>query len=158
MSGRQDDVVRQMIETLSLAPHPEGGWYRELWRAPSQEGERASATSIHFLLEAHQHSHWHRVDAAEIWLWHAGDPLLLSVAGSDSGPVEDIRLGPDVLAGDWPQHVIAPGEWQAATPLPGHAGFTLVSCVVSPAFEFEGFTLAPPGWRPGAEPGTGPMG
>lgn len=141
--------AKTLIEELRLSPHPEGGWYRETWRAPAEEGERSQATAIHFLLEAHQRSHWHKVDAAEIWLWHAGDPLLLSLATSPKGPVRDVRLGADAVAGDLPQYVVAPHEWQAASPLPGTAGYTLVSCVVAPAFEFEGFTLAPPDWRPG---------
>jgi len=141
--------AKAVIEALRLSPHPEGGWYRETWRAAAEGGERACATAIHFLLEAHQRSHWHRVDAAEIWLWHAGDPLLLSLATDDEGPVREMQLGPDVLDGDVPQYVIAPGEWQAAAPLPGQNGYTLVSCVVAPAFQFEGFELAPEGWRPG---------
>ena len=144
--------VKALIERLALAPHPEGGWFRELWRADSAEGERARATSIHFLLEAHQRSHWHKVDATEIWLWHAGDPLLLSLAADAAGPVRKVRLGPDVLAGDAPQVIIAHGEWQAAAPLPGPGSYTLVSCIVSPAFEFAGFELAPPLWHPGAQP------
>ena len=150
------DKAKQVIEALSLSPHPEGGWYRETWRAPAPDGERAQATAIHFLLEAHQRSHWHRVDAAEIWLWHAGDPLLLSLADEDEGPVQEIMLGGDPLAGHNPQHVIAPHAWQAAAPLPGGEGYTLVSCVVAPAFEFAGFELAPPKWYPGAPGGTEP--
>jgi predicted cupin superfamily sugar epimerase len=141
--------VKALIEALSLLPHPEGGWYRETWRAEAPEGERAGATAILFLLEAHQRSHWHRVDAAEVWLWHAGDPLMLSLAADEQGPVRETRLGPDVLLGDCPQYIVAPGDWQAAAPLPGGAGYTLVSCVVAPAFEFAGFTLAPPDWNPG---------
>ncbi|BBC74337.1 cupin [Altererythrobacter sp. B11] len=141
--------AKRVIEALRLSPHPEGGWYRETWRAPAAEGERGHATAIHFLLEAHQRSHWHRVDAAEIWLWHTGDPLLLSLSADADGPVREIRLGPDVLGGDLPQYVVAPAEWQAAAPLPGSAGYTLASCVVAPAFRFEGFELAAEGWRPG---------
>lgn len=141
--------VKALIEDLRLLPHPEGGWYRETWRAEAPEGERAGATAILFLLEAHQRSHWHCVDAAEIWLWHAGDPLLLSLSAGREGPVREVRLGPDVLAQDIPQYVVAPYEWQAAAPLPGQAGYTLVSCVVTPGFEFAGFNLAEPGWRPG---------
>ena len=141
--------AKALIEALRLVPHPEGGWYRETWRAAASDGERATATAILFLIEAHQRSHWHRVDAAEIWLWHAGDPLLLSLAAGDEGPVREVRLGPNVLDGDLAQYVVAPDEWQAAAPLPGQAGYTLVSCVVSPAFEFAGFTLAPEGWQPG---------
>ena len=150
--------VKELIEELRLLPHPEGGWYRETWRSPAADGAkeqaRAAATAILFLLEAHQRSHWHRIDAAELWLWHAGDALLLSVAAGDEGPVREMQLGPNVLAGDCPQYVVAPGEWQAATPLPGKRGFTLVSCVVTPGFEFAGFTLAPERWRPGPEQGA----
>ena len=142
--------AKAIIEQLRLVPHPEGGWYRETWRDHAEGGERARATAILFLLEDHQRSHWHRVDAAELWLWHAGDPLLLEVS-AESGPPRDTRLGPDVLNGDVPQFIVAPGEWQCAAPLPGTAGYTLVSCVVTPAFEFAGFTLAPEGWRPGLE-------
>ncbi|MEO6042104.1 MAG: cupin domain-containing protein [Croceibacterium sp.] len=144
--------AKALIEALRLVPHPEGGWFRETWRAPAADGERAAATAILFLLEEHQRSHWHAVDADELWLWHAGDPLLLQLSAGERGPLGDIRLGPDVLAGDNPQYLVQPGEWQAAAPLPGLAGYTLVSCIVSPGFEFAGFTLAPDGWRPGQEP------
>jgi len=143
--------AKTLIAELRLSPHPEGGWFRETWRAQTEEGERGLATAIYFLLEAHQRSHWHKVDAAEIWLWHAGDALLLSLAAGDDGPVRDVRLGPNVIAGDCPQYLVAPDEWQAAAPLPGKRGFTLVSCVVAPGFEFAGFTLAPPNWRPGKQ-------
>jgi predicted cupin superfamily sugar epimerase len=142
--------ARQIIETLNLQPHPEGGWYRETWRAPAADGARAAGTAIHFLLEAGQRSHWHRVDATEIWLFHAGDALRLSLAEGDEGPVHSLVLGGDVLAGHAAQHVIPPGHWQAAEPSPvARAGYTLVSCIVAPGFEFSGFELAPPGWAPG---------
>jgi predicted cupin superfamily sugar epimerase len=145
--------AKTVIAELRLSPHPEGGWFRETWRAPEEEGAeepgRASATTIYFLLEAHQRSHWHKVDAAEVWLWHAGDPLMLSVSVSPNGPVREVRLGPDVIAGDRPHYVVGAHEWQAAAPLPGPVGYTLVSCVVSPGFRFSGFTLAPPDWQPG---------
>lgn len=137
---------RALIANLGLAPHPEGGWYRETWRAAAPAGERASATVILFLLEKGQRSHWHKVDAAELWFWHAGSALALGIADADAGPVETVRLGPDVLAGMRPQQLIAPHVWQAA-----HAdkGWALVSCVVSPGFDFAGFTLAAPEWAPG---------
>lgn len=142
--------AQEIIERLELAPHPEGGWYRETWRAPSENGERAGGTAIHFLLERGQRSHWHRVDAAEVWLFHAGDPLRLSLSTSDAGPVRSVILGNDVLAGHSVQHVVLPNEWQAAEPAPvGAAGYSLVSCLVVPGFDFAGFTLAPPGWEPG---------
>lgn len=142
--------AKSIITELGLAQHPEGGWYRETWRAPAADGERASATLIQFLLETGQSSHWHRVDAAEIWLWHAGNPLELRVSAPESGLVATETLGPDVLADHAVQHVIEPGHWQAARPSSGECDFTLVSCVVSPGFEFSGFTLAPPDWSPDA--------
>ncbi len=146
--------AEHLIAKLDLQPHPEGGWYRETWRAKAAEGERASGTLIHFLLERHQSSHWHQVDAAEIWLWHAGNPLKLELSTPGSGDVRTVLLGPDVGTNHMAQHVIAPGEWQAARPLDGDHDFVLVSCVVSPGFQFSGFTLAPPGWKPALEKGA----
>lgn len=135
-----------LVAKLQLAPHPEGGWYRETWRAPEPGGRRGAATAILFLLAKGERSHWHRVDADELWLWHAGAPLLLSQAESDGAAVERRTMGGDVLAGEQPQLRIPAGWWQAAE---AEAGWTLVSCVVAPAFLFEGFELAPPGWAPG---------
>lgn len=140
--------AKDLIETLELQRHPEGGWFRETWRAPAAPGERARATLIYFLLETGQNSHWHQVDAAEIWLWHSGNPIELKVSEPDSGEVESVVLGPDLTQGHVAQHVIHPHDWQAAKPLSGNHDFALVSCVVTPGFEFEGFTLAPPEWRP----------
>ena len=142
--------ARTLIETLGLKPHPEGGWYAETWRAPAEPGARAGSTAIHYLLEVGQASHWHRVDAAEIWLWHAGDPLVLSCASGDAGPVEQTILGPALSEGQRVQHVVPAGHWQAARPVAGSSGYTLVSCVVAPGFEFAGFELAQPEWEPGA--------
>jgi predicted cupin superfamily sugar epimerase len=139
-------TARELIDALGLQPHPEGGWYRETWRAAAGEDGRAAGTAIHFLLEEGQASHWHRVDAAEIWLFHAGGSLALSTSASDTGPVRTVRLGNDVLAGEVPQHVIPAGAWQAAR---ADRGWALLSCIVVPGFTFEGFTLAPPGWAPG---------
>lgn len=142
------DDARALIDRLGLSPHPEGGWYRETWRAPAAPGARACATAIHFLLEKGQRSHWHKVDATEIWLWHGGSPLTLLTAPDDTGPVTTQILGSDPLAGQVPQHVIAPHHWQATE---ARDGWGLVSCIVSPGFDFEGFTLAPPGWSPGRD-------
>jgi predicted cupin superfamily sugar epimerase len=145
--------AKELIAKLRLQPHPEGGWYSETWRADAVDGGRAGGTAIHFLLEAGQRSHWHTVDAAEIWLFHSGDPLRLSLAGSEAGPVRSVVLGSDVLSGHSVQHVVQPGEWQAAEPAPvGAAGYSLVSCVVVPGFDFAGFTLAPAGWSPTSQP------
>jgi hypothetical protein len=130
-----------LIAALSLAPHPEGGWYRETWAGPDIGG-RPSGTAILFLLQAGERSHWHRVDADEIWLWHAGAPLVLRIAEAA------VRLGPGVLGGERPQAVVPAGIWQAAATT---GAYTLVSCTVSPGFRFAGFELAPPGFDiPGA--------
>lgn len=138
--------ARALIEKLALAPHPEGGWYRETWRGPTGADGRASGTAIHFLLEAGQRSHCHRVDAEEIWLWHAGSALALSLAATDRAAPVTHRLGPDVLAGEAPQIRIPAYHWQAAN---APHGWALVSCLVVPGFDFAGFTLAPPEWAPG---------
>ena len=135
-------TAEAIIAKLGLQPHPEGGWYRQTWVGP-MVGGRASGTAILFLLKAGERSHWHRVDADEIWLWHAGAPLVLSM-GVDRA-VEH-RLGPDVLGGEVVQAVVPAGWWQAAR---STGEWTLVSCTVSPGFRFEGFELAPPGWELG---------
>lgn len=137
--------AKALIAALNLQPHPEGGWYRETWRAPHGEGERAGGTAILFLLEEGQRSHWHRVDATEIWFWHAGHPLRLSTAAGDDGPVSTMVLGPAVTDGAHVQGIIPAGYWQSAD---AESGWVLVSCTVTPGFEFSGFTLAPPGWQP----------
>jgi predicted cupin superfamily sugar epimerase len=133
-----------LIAALGLAPHPEGGWYRETFRSPAAEGPRPAATVIHFLLKAGESSHWHRVDADEIWCWQAGSPLLLDI--SDKATREVIRLGPDLLTGQRAHAVVPAQAWQAAR---AEAGWALLSCIVAPGFRFEGFELAPPGWQPG---------
>jgi uncharacterized protein len=129
-----------IIEALNLSPHPEGGHYREVWRHSPPDGRRGVATSILFLLEHGQRSHWHRVDAAEIWLWQAGAALALHVEGHPS-----VRLGPDLDAGDSLQATVPAHAWQAAEPC---GAWSLVSCIVAPAFSFNGFELAPEGWAP----------
>ncbi len=130
----------QIIETLDLAPHPEGGHYRQTWVADNDG--RPAGTCIYFLLKAGEASHWHKVDATEIWLFHAGAPLILSLSASDDGPAEDHFLSPDLTTGA-PQLIVPEGHWQAARTT---GDFTLVSCTVSPGFQFGGFTLAPPGF------------
>lgn len=138
-------TAADLIARLALSPHPEGGWYRETWRAPpSAGGARSAGTSILFLLEAGQRSHWHRVDASELWLFQAGTPLTLHTAAGER--VTSVRLGVDLAAGEQPQCVVQPHQWQAAE---AGAGWCLVACVVVPAFDFAGFQLAPAGWVPG---------
>lgn len=136
---------KQIIEKLGLAPHPEGGWYKETWRAAAAPGTRASGTAIYFLLEQGQRSHWHKVDATEIWLYHAGAPLTLKLS-DDGTTTRAVTLGPGLENGEHPQAIVPPHCWQAAKSL---GEWTLVSCTVSPGFEFEGFELAPPDWTPG---------
>lgn len=135
------ETADRIIAALELQPHPEGGWFRQTWSGP-EVGGRASGTAIHFLLRAGERSHWHRVDACEIWLYHAGAPLILAL--SETGALaREHRLGPQVLAGEAPQIVVPQGWWQMAR---SEGAFTLVSCTVSPGFRFEGFELAPPGF------------
>ncbi len=132
-----DDI----IAALDLAPHPEGGWYRQTW-AGAPAGGRPSGTAIHFLLRAGERSHWHRIDATEIWFWQAGAPLALRIAEGEAGPVHSLTLGPDPLAHAM-QGIVPPGRWQAAH---GLGDWTLVGCTVTPGFTFDGFELAPPGF------------
>jgi predicted cupin superfamily sugar epimerase len=135
--------ANEIIRQLNMQPHPEGGHYAETWRTPG--AGRAVMTAIYYLLEADQVSAWHRVDAEEVWLWHAGGPLALTVSPPDGKGASARTLGPDLRAGQRPQFVIPAHCWQTAETL-GH--WTLVSCIVAPGFEFSGFTLAPKDWRP----------
>lgn len=136
-----NDVVRR----LELKPHPEGGFYRETWRDPRTDAAgRAASSLIYFLLGAGDVSDWHRVDAAEVWHYYAGAPLVLTQSpnGHDASAA---HLGPDILGGQSPQIVVPAHHWQTATSL---GAWTLVGCTVAPAFDFAGFELAPPDWRP----------
>ena len=136
---------QDIVERLGLNPHPEGGWYRETWRAEVAEGRRAAGTAIYYLLEAGQISRWHRVDAAEIWHWYAGAALDLALSPDGIGRAVAV-LGPAIGAGERPQILVPAGCWQSAA---SRGEFTLVGCTVSPGFAFEGFELAPEGWAPG---------
>jgi predicted cupin superfamily sugar epimerase len=135
----------QIVQALGLQPHPEGGWYVETFRDTPADGGRAASTAIYYLLEAGQRSAWHRVDAVEVWHFHAGAPLTLSIAPPD-GLAEVVRLGPDVVGGERPQAVVPKGWWQAAE---STGAWTLVGCTVAPGFEFAGFEMAAEGWAPG---------
>lgn len=140
-------TAAEIITALALRPHPEGGWYGETYRSPATADERPAVSAIHYLLEAGQVSAWHRIDATEVWLYHAGAPLKLSLAAADDAPPQTHRLGPEVLAGERPQIVVPTGWWQSAA---SSGDWTLVSCVVGPAFHFDGFEMAEAGWAPGA--------
>ena len=141
--------AQDIIRLLGLEPHPEGGYYRETFRDErcGPDG-RAASTLIYFLLKAGQISAWHKVDAVEVWHYHAGAPLRLSLWRS-GGPLQIVHLGVDLLSGERPQCVVPAGYWQMAECLgTADAAWTLVGCSVAPGFEFSGFELAPPGWQP----------
>jgi uncharacterized protein len=140
----QELSAAEVIRLLDLRPHPEGGHFRETFRDPRHDADgRALSTAIYFLLAAGERSHWHRIDAVEIWNWHAGAVLALKFAGSDG--ITTVRLGADLAAGERPQAVVPAGAWQAAASL---GAWTLVTCTVAPGFDFRGFELAPEGWMP----------
>lgn len=133
-----------VIRLLELKPHPEGGHFREMFRDDNTVGgQRAASTAIYYLLARGERSHWHRVDAAEVWHFYGGDSLLLEIAGENE--VTRLVLGPDLAAGARPQLVVPKGVWQAAQSL---GAWTLAGCTVAPGFEFSGFEMAPKGWAP----------
>jgi len=136
--------AEQVISALGLAPHPEGGHFRETFRDAAAGGARAASTAIYYLLRRGEVSRWHRIDAAEIWHWYAGAPLLLSLAEDGRAP-RRLRLGNDLAAGERPQAAVPARAWQSAQSL---GAWTLLGCTVAPGFEFAGFELAPEGWEP----------
>jgi uncharacterized protein len=136
-------TAAEIIRRLALKPHPEGGHYRETFRDTNLINGRAASTSIYFLLQRGERSHWHRVDAVETWHYYSGAPLELSVV--DGASEEVIRLGPDIAAGEAPQVTVPARAWQAAQTL---GEWTLTGCTVAPGFDFSGFELAPKDWKP----------
>lgn len=132
--------AQDIITTLRLSPHPEGGYYRQTW-SDSTGTPRPHGTCIYFLLDAGKPSHWHKVDAVEIWHFYAGAPLRLKLAETENGPRQDILFGPDLGTGQRPQCIVPKDWWQAAETT---GDWTLVGCTVSPGFSFDGFELAPP--------------
>ena len=133
-----------IIARLDLKPHPEGGYYRETFRDENVDAEgRSRSTAIYFLLARGERSHWHRIDAAEVWHYYAGSPLKLSI--THDGPAETIQLGTDLVAGERPQAVVPAHAWQSAESL---GDWTLVGCTVAPGFDFSAFELAEPDWSP----------
>ena len=133
----------EIIRLLALEPHPEGGHYRETFRDSRSVEGRAASTAIYFLLARGERSHWHRIDAVEVWHYYAGAPLALRIA--HDGGASTIRLGPDLAAGERPQAAVPAGAWQAAE---SQGEWTLVGCTVAPGFEFRSFELAPQDWSP----------
>lgn len=136
----------EIILLLGLEPHPEGGHFKEVFRDEGEAGARAHSTAIYYLLRKGERSHWHKVDAAEIWHWYAGAPLRLCVAKEETKPASEFLLGNDLVHGERPQHVVPAHAWQAAESC---GEWTLVGCTVAPGFDFAGFELAAKGWAPG---------
>jgi predicted cupin superfamily sugar epimerase len=137
----------EVIAALGLKPHPEGGHFRETFRDEARaKGGRAAGTAIYYLLKAGERSHWHKVDAAEIWHWYAGAPLCLAIARADGDEAMVETLGPKLDQGEHPQIVVPAHAWQSAESM---GTFTLAGCTVAPGFEFSGFIMAPDGWHPG---------
>ena len=141
-SAKEVDAI---IRALGLKPHPEGGHYAETWRHAVPAGERGAGTAIYYLLAAGEVSAWHRVDAVEIWHFYGGAPLALSIS-EEGKTARNAILGSKVEAGQQPQIMVPAHAWQMAA---STGAWSLVGCTVSPAFEFAGFELAPPGWSPG---------
>ena len=142
MTGRF--TATDVIRLLGLEPHPEGGHFRETFRDACEIGGRAVSTAIYFLLARGERSHWHRIDAVEVWHWYAGAPLALEIC-REPRRVERLTLGFALAGGERPQVVVPSHAWQAAQSL---GDWTLCGCSVAPGFDFKGFELAPPGWSP----------
>src|SRR5262245_15677225 len=136
--------AEEVVRLLDLKPHPEGGYFRETFRDPLIIDGRAASTAIYYLLAAGEHSRWHRIDAAEVWHYHAGAPLALSIAAPGSDVLR-LTLGPDLKTGAHPQAVVPAGAWQSAQSL---GDWTLAGCTVAPGFEFQKFEAAPEDWTP----------
>lgn len=137
-------TAAEVIKLLDLAPHPEGGHFRETFRDALERDGRSCSTAIYYLLKAGEVSRWHRVDAAEIWHWYAGAPLRLNISSGDAEATECV-LGSALADGQRPQVVVPKDHWQSARSL---GDWTLVGCTVAPGFEFSGFEMAPEGWEP----------
>ncbi|MBB6633792.1 cupin domain-containing protein [Cohnella thailandensis] len=144
-------TLSPLVEALDLQPHVEGGWFREMWKSSFEiprevlgaaySGARASASSVYFLLHPGEVSAWHKVLSDELWLYHSGGPLLLTLGGKGDEPEkgETFVLGMDLEKGQRPQALVPAGAWQTATPLGDEPVF--VTCIVAPAFHYDDFTL-----------------
>jgi predicted cupin superfamily sugar epimerase len=139
-----EPTAAEIIARLALRPHPEGGYYRETFRDLRLDANgRSRSTAIYFLLARGQRSHWHRIDAVEVWHYYAGSPLMLEIA--DDNGRWSFRLGPDIAAGEQPQAIVPSDTWQSAE---STGDWTLVGCTVAPGFDFARFELAPKAWTP----------
>ena len=146
VGARSGDLgANEIIRLLDMQPHPEGGYYAQTYPTDRQVGPRPTSTAIYYLLQADEVSAWHKVDAEEHWLWHAGSALVVTVSPESGRGAKAHTLGPDLRAGQRPQFSIPAHYWQTAECL---GAWCLVSCIVAPGFQFSGFQLAPPDWRP----------
>jgi predicted cupin superfamily sugar epimerase len=131
--------AQELIETLALQPHPEGGWYRQLFKSAdrvtrrSDGADRSALTTVYFLLVEGTFSAWHRVQSDEVWHWYEGEALELLTRTSDAEPPISTWLDAHHRV-----HFVAARQWQAAKPLGAYA---LVGCTVGPGFEFEDFEM-----------------
>ncbi len=147
----EQTTLSPLVAAFGLEPHVEGGWFKEIWKSsfeipkdvlgPRYSGARASASSVYFLLHPGETSEWHKVLSDELWLYHSGGPLLLTLGGDGDKPEagERIVLGMDVANGQRPQALVPASVWQTATPLGDEPVF--VTCIVAPAFHYDDFTL-----------------
>lgn len=148
MSESQDQTsAARIIELLEMQSHPEGGYYSETFRDDATIDGRSVGTAIYYLLERGDRSHWHRVDAAEIWHWYAGASLELQLS-QDGEPAVAQILGTALEDGERPQIAVPQGCWQSARSL---GDWTLVGCTVAPGFQFSGFEMAADDWQPGKQ-------
>jgi len=141
---RPEDIAKK----LNLEPHPEGGYYRRIYTHDTKQhigNDRALASSIYYLLKGGQQTRWHKTDGDELWLWHAGSPISLSMSNNDKGPVTTLMLGANIFGNEHPQLLVKADHWQAAKV---DGPWALVSCVVSPEFTFDGYVMADEGWSP----------
>jgi uncharacterized protein len=132
-----------VLRTLELQPHPEGGFFRETFRSPTMlhfpdRPARSASTAIYFLLDAESFSALHRVSSDEVWHHYDGAPVDLHLIAQDGEHVV-LCLGKDLEAGQRPQHVVPAGVWQAAVP----RGDALCGCTVAPGFDFDDFEMPP---------------
>ena len=136
-----DEIIKQ----LNLAPHPEGGHFCETYVGDQElRSGRKICSVIYYLLKYDEYSHWHRVDATECWFWHAGAPLLLTISENGES-TNSVTLGTGINLGQFPHFVVPKNNWQTAVTT---GNWTLVSCLVTPAFEYKGFQLADVDWKP----------
>lgn len=140
-------TAEEIIAALELRPHPEGGHFRETLRDAPVKGARPASTAIFYLLKRGERSHWHRIDAVEVWHFYLGSPLRLRIAEPGEQELE-VRLGPSLAEGEQLQAIVPKGAWQEAT---SFGNFSLVGCTVAPGFDFAGFELAPPGFKPSSD-------